>query len=264
LTTPSAPASPTDLEARPGYTARGALVALGRFLFRYRNVVFPVIFLPLILAAPPRYPFGSARADRVLDAFGILLALVGQTLRVLVIGLAYIERGGKDGNIHADTLVQRGIFAHCRNPLYVGNVLMALGVAMVIDSPLAYLVGLPLISVAYLALVLAEEDFLERKFGAEYRDYCSRVNRFLPRLRGLGRTTSEMRFDWRRVIRKEYGTTIAWTSMVIGFLVWERIVNEGYRIVRPDLPAYAGAWGVVVLAYVAARWLKKTGRLGRG
>src|SRR4029078_8211515 len=74
------------------------------------------------------------------DALGLLLILLGQGLRAAVIGFATINRGGQNRLIHADDLVTDGLFAHSRNPLYVGNVLILSGLFLVHGTP--WVVGL--------------------------------------------------------------------------------------------------------------------------
>lgn len=249
-------------DARPGPVARPApIVILGNFLFRHRNYVFPVVFLAIVLLDRPRYPFGSRGWDRALDAAGLALALAGQSFRALVIGLAYVRRGGKDGKVHADDLVQEGIFAHSRNPLYVGNVAVFLGLFVILNSLLGYVVGVPAVLVAYVALVRAEESFLLGKFGDVYRDYCRRVPRFLPRWKGLGATLTARRFDWQRVIRKEYGSAWAWITAVLVLSYWERFAVEGADVAHADRPLLLAVWGAATVAYAVARFLKKTRRL---
>ncbi|MGH2570191.1 MAG: methyltransferase family protein, partial [bacterium] len=183
------------------------MVALGNFLFRHRNLVFPAVFLAIVLLDRPRYPAGSAAWDRALDAAGILCILAGQTLRVLVIGLDYIVRGGRGGKVYAEDLVTGGLFAHSRNPLYVGNIAIFLGLLAIVNSTLGWLAGVPAVLVAYWALVLAEEEFLRNKFGEPYEAYCRDVPRFIPSWKGLPTTIRSMSFDWPRVVRKEYGST---------------------------------------------------------
>src|SRR4029079_1357064 len=111
-----------------------------------------------------------------------------------------------DKEVYADRLVQEGFFAHCRNPLYVGNLMVLAGVMIVYNSPWVYLIGASFFLYLSLTIVMAEEDYLGRKFGDEYASYCRRVNRFLPNFRGLSSSVAGMQFDWRRVVRKEYGT----------------------------------------------------------
>jgi len=239
------------------------LVSFGRFLFKYRKFVFSLTALGVLLVSTPGLAFGRESWDVALDALGIAVALAGQTLRVLVIGLAYIKRGGISGTIAADTLVVQGLFSHSRNPLYVGNMLQFLGLCLILNSPAGYLVGLPFFALAYYSIVLAEEEFLRGKFGPAYEDYSRSVNRFVPSLRGLPATLRSMEFNWRRVISKEYGTTFVWTSTLLALLAWESTVRHGWPEAWPTVRVVLLLWGLVLLGYVTARYLKMSGRLGR-
>jgi protein-S-isoprenylcysteine O-methyltransferase Ste14 len=238
-----------------------ALVRFGNFLFSGRNLIFPLAFLAIAAVSFPRAPFGSERADIILDAIGLCVAAAGQTLRAVVIGLAYIRRGGKEKKIHADRLVQDGIFAHSRNPLYVGNMMVFLGLFIVLNSTWGYLVGVPFFYIAYLSITLAEEDFLRKQFGEEYVAYCRRVNRFLPSWKGMAATMRSMSFDWGRLIRKEYGSTFIWITAALGLLLWEVAARQGWDSVGPRAIVLATVWGMALAAYLLARYLKKTGRL---
>jgi protein-S-isoprenylcysteine O-methyltransferase Ste14 len=238
-----------------------ALVRFGNFLFSGRNLVFPLAFLAIAAVSYPRAPFGSERADLILDVIGLGVAAAGQTLRAMVIGLAYIRRGGKEKKIHADRLVQNGLFAHSRNPLYVGNMMVFLGLFIVLNSTWGYLIGVPFFYIAYLSITLAEEEFLRKEFGDEYVAYCRRVNRFLPSLKGIATTMRSMSFDWGRLIRKEYGSTFIWITTALGLMTWEVAARRGWRAAGSRACALAAVWAVVIAAYLLARYLKKVGRL---
>jgi protein-S-isoprenylcysteine O-methyltransferase Ste14 len=179
--------SPASSPSGEGWLGAAGL-ALGRFVFRYRNALAPSA-VGLTLAATVPLAFGGDDGpDLALDAFGILVALAGQALRVLVIGLAYIKRGGRDKTIAADRLVCEGVFAHSRNPLYLGNILLITGLLLIWNSPVAYVVVLSVVTLSFFSIVRTEETFLRSRFGAEYEIYCARVNRFLPDFRGFGQT----------------------------------------------------------------------------
>jgi protein-S-isoprenylcysteine O-methyltransferase Ste14 len=238
-------------------------VRAGNWLFRWRNLVFPATFVLLLAAGRPRFPRGDPALDAAMDGLGVAVVLLGQALRAAVIGLVYIRRGGKDGKVHADTLVTEGIFAHSRNPLYVGNFLVVLGLLIVLNSPAGWAIGLPGVLFVYAAITRAEEAFLRGKFGAAYEEYCRRVPRFVPSLRGLGRTLRAREFDWRKVIRKEYGSTFAWATFVIVLLLRERFANGAGEQVREAWPAWAAVWGALVVLYGVARFLKKKTRVLR-
>ena len=139
-------------------------------------------------------------------ALGIGIALFGQSIRAFTIALKYIVRGGKDKKVYAEDLVIEGVFHHCRNPLYVGNILMIFGVGLVSNSLYFLLFTLPLFCFIYQAIVLAEENYLRNKFGKQFDDYVKSVNRWIPNLKGLASTVASMEFNWRRYVVNEYNT----------------------------------------------------------
>jgi protein-S-isoprenylcysteine O-methyltransferase Ste14 len=234
---------------------------LGRFVFRYRDYLVPAVLVGVLVLTRPQAPLGSERLDAVLDALGIVVAAAGQALRALVIGYAYIRRGGINKQLAAPTLVCEGFYAHSRNPMYVGDFLLFAGLAMIYHSGAVYLVVLPIVATALLAIVTAEERYLAARFGAPYTAYCQRVNRFVPTLRGLSATTRGMRFDWRRVLRSEYGTTFAWLSAAFFLLAWEDMLRCGWARSAPHLYHLLALYLPVPVAYGTVRWLKKSGRL---
>ncbi|HUM66877.1 MAG TPA: isoprenylcysteine carboxylmethyltransferase family protein, partial [Chitinophagaceae bacterium] len=109
-------------------------------------------------------------------------------------------------------LVTTGIFSHCRNPLYVGNILILVGLGIASNSLIFMAIATPLFLFFYQAIVRAEENFLRNKFGAEFDAYCSRVNRWIPNLNGIWKTIDSMEFKWTRVIIREYTSTYIWTT----------------------------------------------------
>jgi protein-S-isoprenylcysteine O-methyltransferase Ste14 len=257
-------ASPKTGDPVSGAFRRRVLLPAGNFFFRYRDFLFPAVFLAVVLLSRPGLPFGPPWLDRALDAAGIALALAGQLLRALVIGLAYIRRGGLNKQVYAESLVTEGFFAHSRNPLYLGNFMALVGFCLIHNSLAGYLVAIPFFAFAYLAIVAAEEDYLGRRFGAEFDAYCRRVPRFLPRLAGLGETMAGMRFDFRRLVRKEYGSTFAGSTCILALLLWDEYARSGAGAARHLLPVVLAIWAPLVAGYLTARYLKKSGALGKG
>lgn len=241
---------------------RPLLVRCGNWFFRTRDVVFPAVFVLLALLFRPVFPSGSRSLDYAVDALGLATAAGGQVLRVAVIGLAYIRRGGKDKRIYASSLVQEGFFAHSRNPLYVGNALVLLGLLLIHGSPYFILLGGSFYLFAYLSITAAEEAFLHRTFGDAYAEYVRKVPRFVPRLRGLRDTLKGMTFDWRRVLRKEYNSTFTWMTCAMALFLWEEYRNVGPEAAREKLSLLLPIFAVLVLAYATVRIQKKTKRLG--
>jgi len=234
---------------------------LGRFVFRYRDYLAVVAVLVTIGLMPPLAFLDGEETDLALDGLGIAVAFTGQLLRAVVIGLAYIKRGGRKKEITADRLVCEGVFAHSRNPLYVGNFLIVTGLLIMWNSPWAYGVVWAILATSFLSIVRAEEQFLAGRFGAEYAAYCARVPRFIPRLTGFGETLEQFDFDWRRLIRKEYGTTFAWVTVALVIFVVEKAWWRGIPKAVPRAELALALWLAALGLYLTARWLKKTHRI---
>jgi len=235
------------------------MIRLGNFLFKYRNLVFPLLFFFMILVTKPF--LGNKQTETWIFVAGFVIALCGQFIRALTIGLAYIVRGGRDKKVYADTLVTNGIFAHCRNPLYLGNILIVSGLCVDVDSAVFYFIGIPLFILAYMAIIKAEENFLSGKFGEEYRQYCRKVNRLIPDLSGIGTTLESMTFNWRRLLVKEYGTTYAWITVMILLIVKNQYIWNGHRLSGPQIWFSSLSFIAATIFYLVVRYLKKTRRL---
>jgi protein-S-isoprenylcysteine O-methyltransferase Ste14 len=79
----------------------------------------------------------------------------------------------------ASAMIQSGIFSRTRNPLYLGLSFIYLGGAIYFHTLWAILF-MPLVLLVIRTQVIAkEESYLERKFGADYLEYKSRVRRWM-------------------------------------------------------------------------------------
>lgn len=231
-------------------------IGAGNFFFRYRNAVFPAAFAVAIAVMRPRV-IGSPSLDRWLALSGATLALAGEAVRLLTIGHEYIERGGKEGKVYASRLVRRGMYGVTRNPMYLGNGLIAIGMSMATGSPAAYLVVIPFFLLAYQAIVSAEEAYLRERFGREYGDYCAEVNRFFPSFRGMAGAFEGVRYHWKRAVRQDLSTM---TGLALGLVllpVWRAFFLDGWAAVRAMAPGKAAASAGILIAYAALHQLKK-------
>lgn len=82
-------------------------------------------------------------------------------------------------HLEAASLVTSGIFKYSRNPIYLGDALMLLGLILWWDAVLA----LPLVALFIFVMekrfIIPEENALRRKFGAEFARYCLKTRRFV-------------------------------------------------------------------------------------
>jgi len=104
-------------------------------------------------------------------AWSLALVLPGLWLRAYAAG--YVKKNRE--------LTVTGPYAHTRNPLYLGSILIAAGFAVAMMSwPMALVLagGFALI---YVPVIASEEQFLRNTF-AGFDDYCRQVPRLFPRL----------------------------------------------------------------------------------
>jgi hypothetical protein len=110
-------------------------------------------------------------------------------------------------------LVTGGLYAHVRNPMYLGNAFLLLGLAVASNSWVFFIGGIAIGVAVHIGIIGAEEHFLRSKFGAQYEEFQKTVPRLIPRLAGLGKTfRAADRFNWNRVIAKEFMKPVDWTS----------------------------------------------------
>lgn len=79
----------------------------------------------------------------------------------------------------SSVLVQDGFFALSRNPMYLGMVLVVLGVATLLRGWLPFIAPVLLVAILQMRFIRFEEQMLESRFGEEYRSYKARVRRWL-------------------------------------------------------------------------------------
>ncbi len=236
------------------------MINIGNFFFKYRNQLFIFLYALLLIPSTPLFSkemFGDCYWVYA-GVIGMIVTTMGIGIRGLTIGLTFIERGGKDLKIHADALITRGLFNHCRNPLYVGNNLMLLGLGILSNSLIYVFLVVPIFLFLYQAIVLAEENFLTKQFGDQYKDYCSKVNRWMPNLTGIGKTINSMRFNWPVWFFTEYNTQVFWLAGVSLTIIFKypQLVGEGDELIKSMIVIL-----VLALYYIVLRWIRKSGKV---
>jgi protein-S-isoprenylcysteine O-methyltransferase Ste14 len=115
--------------------------------------------------------------------YGLAAALAGLGAFWRTWGAAYLGTNVvQDRQLHTERLLRDGPFRHTRNPLYLGNLLLVLGLGIVV-SALACLIVVPGMWILLRAFIREEEVGLEETHGESYRAYQAAVPRMLPALR---------------------------------------------------------------------------------
>jgi protein-S-isoprenylcysteine O-methyltransferase Ste14 len=147
----------------------------------------PLLFLATLLLGfildhlvPLPFPvsrIGLAHWISAAVAGGVIL--IGAAL--VAAGIRNLSRAGTPVPTNQPTraLVTTGIHGWTRNPIYLGFFLVSVGIGIAVRSPWILILTLPLAVVMRYGVVAREEAYLERRFGHTYRDYKTRVRRWL-------------------------------------------------------------------------------------
>ncbi|OGU68601.1 MAG: protein-S-isoprenylcysteine methyltransferase [Ignavibacteria bacterium RBG_16_36_9] len=142
--------------------------------FKYRSYT-PIPFLILMLIFQQSTPLTLI--------IGFAVALIGELIRFWGVSWAGSETR-TTGGVGGTFLIISGPFAYVRNPLYVGNILLYLGLGIMSFALFPYLqiVAIIFFLIQYYFIVSEEEKYLLEKFKDDYKDYRKNVPAFFPRL----------------------------------------------------------------------------------
>jgi len=189
-------------------------------IFKYRSYT-PIPFVILMLI------FENATVTSLL--LGFFTALIGELIRFWGVSWAGSETR-TTGGVGGTYLVISGPFAHVRNPLYIGNILMYLGLGVMSMSLFPYLqiVAIIFFIVQYHVIVKEEERFLEKKFGNDYQKFLKNVPRFFPRLtKYIDSSIPQPVYKISAGLKSEIRTLQAFSIVILMILVkWYLRVNN--------------------------------------
>jgi protein-S-isoprenylcysteine O-methyltransferase Ste14 len=109
----------------------------------------------------------------------LALSILGVALVVLAARTLRAAGTNVDPVLPTTAIVTSGPYRFSRNPIYVGLTLIYLGLAGACNTWWAFIVLVPVLAIMHLGVVRREERYLEKKFGEPYRQFCSRVRRYL-------------------------------------------------------------------------------------
>jgi protein-S-isoprenylcysteine O-methyltransferase Ste14 len=130
--------------------------------------------LELLAPSPTATLFPHARyvAGAVLFIIGLLIGIAGvRGLRAAATNIST--------DLPTAALVVDGIYGRSRNPLYLAMMLAYIGLAIAAGSAWAIALLVPLLVLLHVGVISREEGYLEREFGDVYRQFKSRVRRWL-------------------------------------------------------------------------------------
>jgi protein-S-isoprenylcysteine O-methyltransferase Ste14 len=118
--------------------------------------------------------------------FGVLVVAIGAIGLLDSFSRFALEGIGTPAPVYPTRhLVIRGFYRYVRNPMYVSVVLAILGQGLVFGNVMLLAYGALVWLLFHAFVVLYEEPTLTATFGEEYKSFCARVPRWIPRFRRL-------------------------------------------------------------------------------
>jgi protein-S-isoprenylcysteine O-methyltransferase Ste14 len=166
----------------------------------------------------------NARPTTETMAIGAVMVVLGELVRYW--GVAYTGSLTRVRTVGAPEVVVAGPYAYVRNPLYVGNIMMYLGIGIMSNALIPWLpiAALAFFAFQYWMIVSLEEEFLAKEFGAAFSEFSKNVPRFIPRLVPYeSPSQANQKPNWREAFRSERRTfqAIALVILVLCIL-WYR------------------------------------------
>lgn len=220
----------------------------GDFLFKHRTFTpLPLILLVFVIFKP----VNLGENNLLINIAGLLTSILGELIRIAAVGYSFPGTSGREMYLRADNLNTTGIYSIIRNPLYIGNFFMFVGLMVVFANVYALLVVAVFLIAQYYFIILSEEHFLRNKYGTEYENYFDRIRRIVPTFGHYRKNLNP--FSGKKVLFKEKDSVFNMLLMFLLVLLYKERVFRG----RIEEPLYYIITGVVlIIAYIIVKIIK--------
>lgn len=176
----------------------------GNWLFRWRGYL-PLAFVAVLLASLSSFRLlgGNEFVDELWEAFCLGVSAIGLLVRAFTVGYTPADTSGRNTREQrAQSLNTDGIYSTVRHPLYVGNFIVWVGIALFPHDWRVLLACVAMFWLYYERIIVAEEAFLAERFGEEFADWARCTPAFIPDPRRYRPSTRP--FSLRNVLKREY------------------------------------------------------------
>ncbi len=232
----------------------------GNFLFKYRTYLpLLVLFGGLIIFYFQKRNYTFIDLGQNYWYFALIVGLIGLFIRIYTVGHTPENTSGRNttGGQLADQLNQTGIYSLVRHPLYLGNFLMWLAIALITANN-AYIIGFILAYWLYYERIMyAEEQFLRGKFGKSYTDWATDVPAFIPKLSGF--VTPKYAFSIKKVLKKEKNGVAALFGLFWLFEIVGNYAESGNLELKRTF--WFWAFAVSAIIYIVLKLIKSNTKI---
>ena len=197
----------------------------GKWLFRWRSYL-PLVIIGISLLALRKFEYlgHSEYLDDLWEGICLTVCFFGLGIRIITVG--YVPRGTSGRNTKkqvAETLNTTGIYSIVRNPLYLGNFFIGLGIALFAHFWWLTIIYILAFWLYYERIIFAEEAYLRDKFGQKFLEWADKTPVFFPRFNQYRK--AELPFSFKTVLRREYNGFFA---IVVVMFLFEMIGDIYY------------------------------------
>jgi protein-S-isoprenylcysteine O-methyltransferase Ste14 len=224
----------------------------GTWLFKYRGILPLIIFVIGIFlfykneTEPENWVLKNETQQYLYELGCLFVAFIGFFIRVYTVGYSRPNTSGRNTDEQvADELNTTGIYSMVRNPLYVGNFFMWLGIAMLTGN-FWFIVSFTLFYFLYYErIIFTEEQFLKNKFGDTYLEWARKTPIIVPDFSSFKKTSYS--FNWKKVLRQEKN---GFAALLIIFCLFD-LGGEFVKVEhRYNISLYIGGLASIMIYFI--------------
>ncbi len=173
-------------------------------IFKFRGLI-PIPFFLLI------YFFSHPTRGSI--TLGVFILFFGELIRFWAAG--YIKKY-RTLEVDSPELVTYGPYGYVRNPLYIGNFFIGLGISVMANVFFGYLLFFLIYFFGYSIIIPLEEEFLKKKWEDDYVEYTKHVKRIIPIFKPYKQKKG---FDFFVALKSEKSTFLIELAILVLFLL---------------------------------------------
>lgn len=238
-----------------------SMIKSGHFFFRWRSYIPFLLLPPMAVAFEESTYVEDAIGDGLEDVIVLIcfiISMAGLALRCFTVGFIPANTSGRNtSEQRASVLNTTGMYSVVRNPLYLANFIILIGVILSIKVWWLVLIFSLVFFIYMERIILAEEKFLHDKFGEQYDTWRQKTPVIIPR---FGQWSApEMTFSWKTVLKREYpGLLAIGTAFLVTEMITDLIVEKEdfFEWLRDDI-VWPVMFGLILIISLTLRFLKK-------
>ena len=199
----------------------------GSYLFKYRGQIPLILFLvsiPIIHETSYLAKINQ-NTQLIIQYTAIFIGIFGLFLRYFTTATTPNGTSGRNRDKQiADRLNTTGIYSVVRNPLYLANYLIWLGISIYSASYILVIVSSFIFFIVYERIILTEELYLSRKYKEKYSQFLLKTPCFLPSIKKYRKSNES--FSFKKILKQEYSSTL---STIIAFIYIDVLTNYTFN-----------------------------------